>query len=222
MGMHSSPDLSLPPLCPPQEGLGPRLGMVRKIHVAQNVVMSHTQYTFLYVYTPVVRRHFGFFCRSESPSQVYLFLVNFLLKRLENVPQTDWNQIFIAYDNMCNLDRMQAATEELPLPEPYNKLWHSVSKIIDVFHLRNHKRKECHVKYNPQALKEIHPHYNTEACEQTFSWLARYHKILSSLPKVHNHFFLHRLIKRRNRYNSYCYSNGKKPLLPNVKHFSNY
>ena len=45
--------------------------------------------------------------------------------------------LVIAYDNMCNLDQMQAAEEEeeeLPLPEPFNKIWQS----------RNHKREECH------------------------------------------------------------------------------
>ena len=71
----------------------------------------------------------------------------------------------------------QSNGEELPLPEPFNKIWQSVSKIIDGFHLRNHKREECHIKYDPQALKEKHPSYNTEACEQTFSWLRRYKKI---------------------------------------------
>ena len=97
------------------------------------------------------------------------------------------------------------------------RVWLSISKVIDTFHLRNHTRPECHTYYNPEKLKEAHPGYNTQACEQTFSWLGRYHKVLSSMPKVHNHFYLHRLVKRRNLYNSYCYKKGKKPLLPNVK-----
>lgn len=37
-----------------------------------------------------------------------------------------------------------------------------VGKIIDAFHLKNHKRKECHIKCNPQG----HPHdFNTHCCE---------------------------------------------------------
>ncbi len=182
------------------------------------------------------------FSRSESPSQVFLFLVNTLLRKLKEVPADKWSRVFVAYDNMCNLNGMTVAKKELPLPIPFNRqvqldfqlflstvslsccvsfdrLWLSVSKIIDVFHLRNHKRPECHTEYNPQSLKEVHPNYNTQACEQTFAWLGRFHKILSSVPKVHNHFFLHRLVKRRNLYNSQCYRKGKKPLLPNVKHF---
>ena len=68
--------------------------------------------------------------------------------------------------------------------------------------------------------KEKHPSYNTEACEQTFSWLGRYKKInvVKCSSGAHNHFFLHCVIKHRNNYNSHCYSRGKKPLLPNVKH----
>lgn len=117
---------------------------------------------------------------------------------------------------------MRAAKEDLPFPEPYNMLWRRVSKIIDSFHLRNHKREECHKKYSPVVLKETHPTYNTQSCEQTFSWLGKFHRILSSMPKVHNNFFLHRLIKRRNAYNTYCYGHGKKPLLPNSKPKNNY
>ena len=123
---------------------------------------------------------------------------------------------------MCNLDRMKATKKDLPLPPPFNKMWSSVSKIIDSFHLTNHKGENCKLLYNPEKLKVVHENYNTQACEQTFSWLSRFHRILSSVPRVHNHFFLHRMVKKRNKYNSYCYSQGKKPVLPNVNHFSNY
>ena len=112
---------------------------------------------------------------------------------------------------------MRAAKEDLPFPEPYHMLWKKVSKIIDSFHLKNHKREECHKKYNPAVLKDTYPTYNTQSCEQTFAWLGKFHRILSSMPKVHNNFFLHRLIKRRNSYNAYCYRHGKKPVLPNSK-----
>ena len=155
------------------------------------------------------------FCRSESPSQVFVFLINFLQQKLENIPPEKWSEIFIAYDNICNIERMKVARKELPFPAPFNQIWMKVTKIIDVFHLKNHKRKECHQLYNPRKLKESHPSFNTQACEQTFSWLGKFHRIMSSMPKVHNNFFLHRLIKRRNSYNSYCYKHGKKPVLPN-------
>ena len=110
--------------------------------------------------------------------------------------------------HMINVDGMNAAKTNLPLPAPYNKIWQSVSKIIDVFHFNNHIREDCKIKYNPRLLKEVHPNFNTQVCEQTFSWLGKYSRILMSIPKTHNHFYLHRLVRRRNNYNSRCYCNG--------------
>ena len=60
-------------------------------------------------------------CRSESPSQVFLFLVNTLMKKLSFVNADEWDQVFVAYDNMCNLNRMKVAQKELPLPQPFNR-----------------------------------------------------------------------------------------------------
>lgn len=163
--------------------------------------------------------HFVIFVRrSESPSQVFIFLVNFLRRKLENISPDEWSEIFVAYDNICNIERMKVTKEELPFPAPYNQIWKKISKIIDTFHLKNHKRVECHQLYNPKRLKESHPSYNTQACEQTFAWLGRFHRILSSMPKIHNNFFLHRLVKRRNSYSTYCYQIGRKPVLPNSKY----
>ena len=149
---------------------------------------------------------------------MFVFLVNFLKARLQEVPPDQWSQIFIAYDNMCNVDRLKAAKKDLPFPKPFNKLWERIRKIIDTFHLKNHKREQCHKVYNPKLLKDTHPLYNTQSCEQTFAWIGRFHRILSAMPKVHNNFFLHRLIQRRNDYNAFCYGHGRKPILPNVKH----
>ena len=122
-------------------------------------------------------------------------------------------------------------------------IWKDVNKIIDTLHIRNHKDPGCKIKYSPKILKEEHPTYNTMSCEQTFVWLSRYKKILCAMPKDHFHFYLHRydmhmhmivmmhasqlncyaatvilyrLVKRRNRYIEYCYSNNRRPLLPKV------
>lgn len=143
--------------------------------------------------------------------------MNYLRKRLENVPSNEWSKIFIAYDNICNVERLKAAKADLPFEKPFDRMWHQVKKIIDSFHLSNHKRVECHTKYNPKQLKDVYPDFNTQCCEQTFSWLGKFHKILSAMPKVHNHFFMHRLVKRRNFYNESCYREGRKPVLPSRK-----
>ena len=122
---------------------------------------------------------------------------------------------------MCNLDKIAACQSELPLPEPYNKMWFDINKVIDGLHLRNHKGEDCQTKYHPKKIAETHPELdgtsNTMAAEQTFVWLGRFKKVLSSMPKVHHMFFLHRMVQRRNEYNIRCYHRGKKPLLPKLR-----
>ena len=58
---------------------------------------------------------------------------------------------------------------------------------------------------------------NTMSCEQTFAWLSRFKKVICAMPKTHFHFFLHRMIKRRNLYITYCYANNRRPLQPSIK-----
>ena len=41
--------------------------------------------------------------------------------------------MFLAYDNMCHLATMKAASRPLPLPSPLNDVWHNLTKIIDLF-----------------------------------------------------------------------------------------
>lgn len=96
-------------------------------------------------------------------------------------------------------------------------MWQDIQKIIDSLHIKNHIDEQCKEMYSPKKLKEDHPDYNTMVCEQTFAWMSRYKKIVCSMPKVHHHFYLHRMVKRRNSYVSFCYSNGCRPLSPSIK-----
>ena len=70
--------------------------------------------------------------RSESPSQVFAIVIQWLMTLLENVPQQNWSEVIVSYDNMCHLDSMRVAQNPLPLPEPYDKLWLSVTKVQHV------------------------------------------------------------------------------------------
>ena len=54
---------------------------------------------------------------------------------------------------------------------------------------------------------------NTVACER----ISHYKKI-SAMPKTHNHFHLHRMVQRRNKYGGLCYALGRKPIKPRVRH----
>lgn len=154
---------------------------------------------------------FSSYCRSESPSQVFLIIVQWLLT-LPNV-----SNVTLAYDNMCNLAKLKVAQELLPFSPPLDRLWLDIKKIIDVFHIKNHISQDCLSKFSPVEFKQDHPTFNTQAGEQTFVWVHRFNHILCSMNKVHHLFYLHRMVLRRNRYTTKCYLTGRKPILPKAK-----
>lgn len=156
------------------------------------------------------------FLRSEGTGQVFLLTVKYLLERLEGIPEDQWESMIISYDNMCNLDKLRAAKRPLPLPEPYDKMWLKVKKVIDRLHLRNHKDPECRKKYYCDPSKKEYEYLNTPVAEQVFSWAARFKKVLCAMPKRHFLFFYHRMVIRRNRYTEKCYKAGRTPELPKV------
>lgn len=132
---------------------------------------------------------------------------------------------------MCHLNNLKVAKKPLPLPGELKHIWldtvkvndlklHTTDcycylmKVIDDLHLSNHKDKRCHEDYSMEKIKRDNPNFNTMACEQTFAWLSRHKKILCAMTKCHFHFYLHRMIKRRNTYITYCYSVGKRVVSP--------
>ena len=151
-------------------------------------------------------------CRSESPLQVFLIILQWLLTLVQapNAPL----QVILAYDNMCNLAKLKVARNPLPLPPPLNDVWINVTKIIATFHFKNHISPKCRDEFSPSEVKSNHPNYNTQAGEQTFVWVGRFRHILCSMNKTHHLFYLHQMVLRRNKYTAKCYKNGKKPILP--------
>lgn len=123
-----------------------------------------------------------------------------------------WKEVTLSYDNMCHLDNLKVAKKDLPLPGDLKYIWKDINKIIDTLHIKNHVDQRCRENYSPEATKVKNPGYNTMVCEQTFAWLSRYKRIVRSMPKVHHHFYLHRMIKKRNIYISYCYSHNRRPI----------
>ena len=77
-----------------------------------------------------------FLFRSESTGQVFLLTLHYLYERLKDVPQDEWHNFILSYDNMCNLCKLRGARANLPLPEPYDLLWLKITKVIDRLHLR--------------------------------------------------------------------------------------
>ena len=165
---------------------------------------------------------FGF--RSESQGQVFLFIISWLFTLLKGVPEAEWNSIWLAYDNMCQLMKLKAAQIPLSLPSPYDRMWFAINKVVDALHIKNHIDEECHTLLHPDNIYDMYPEMkgtrNTQAAEQTFVWLGRYKKIVCSMPKVHHLFYVHRLVRRRNNYIDRCYAAGKRPLLPSIRNSS--
>ena len=113
----------------------------------------------------------------------------------------------LAYDNACNLDKLKAAQNPLPLEKSLDRVWMDVHKIIDVSHFKNQTSSRCKQLYNPAIYKSEHPFWNTQAGEQTFIWLGRFKNIVCSMPKHHHLFYIHRMVLRRNEYTAKCYTN---------------
>ena len=136
-----------------------------------------------------------FLCRSESPSQVFYIILQWLLSLIQSVGGKDSiPQVILAYDNMCNLARLNAARKPLPFPPPLGKVWLKTTKIIDTFHVKNHFSENCRRMFSPEAVKQQYPHMNTQAGEQTFTRLCHFKHILCAMPKLHHLFYLHRMV----------------------------
>lgn len=142
---------------------------------------------------------------------MFIIVIQWLLSLSKNSGKMT---VTLAYDNMCNLDKLKASRLPLPLDPPYDRIWTNVKKIIDVFHFGNHVSPQCKEKYSPEEVKKAHPTWNTQAGEQTFTWLSRFKYNICSMPKVHHMFYIHRMVIRRNKYTAKCYMNGRKPILP--------
>ena len=160
--------------------------------------------------------------RSESPTQAFLVTILWLYRKfkgMKNVHSDDdirqaMASICLAYDNMCHMDSLRISKSNLPLPEPFNEGLQLISKVIDRLHLRNHVVPKCKHLYDPD--KKVPSTFNTMACEQTFIWASRFKKVVCAMPHVHQFFFLHRLVKYRNRYTEKCHHMRKTPVLPKI------
>jgi hypothetical protein len=170
-----------------------------------------------------VHVYFKFF-RSESPTQAFLITVLWLYGKFKDCKESgmsdeaileEMRSTCLAYDNMCHLDSLLVSKDDLPLPKPFDKAWKSIGKVIDRLHLRNHVDPKCKRLYNPDDV--IPSNFNTMACEQTFIWASRFKKVMCAMPHFHQFFFLHRIVKYRNKYTEKCHVNHKTPLLPKSK-----
>ena len=176
---------------------------------------------FYLLYTGGLLQELFWIHRSESPTQAFLITILWLyqkFKALEDTGESEESIIqqmtstILAYDNMCHMDSLVISKSNLPLPKPYDQVWKYIGKVIDRLHLRNHVDEKCKRLYN--ADDKIPKQFNTLACEQTFIWASRFKKVMCAMPHIHQFFFLHRIVKHRNRYNEKCHQHRKLPILP--------
>ena len=147
--------------------------------------------------------------RSEGPGQVFLITIQYLLKRLEGIDESKWEDVIV--------DKLRIARKPLPFPELYNLMWLKVRKIVDRWHMKNHKNPECKVKYSSNDLKEKFPRLNTPMAEQTFICSGKFKKIMCAMPKRRFLFFYHRMVKHRNKYICDCYKDNRVSDFPAIQ-----
>ena len=156
--------------------------------------------------------------RSEDPTQVSLCVIKYCSLILKICGIAIVSQMFLFYDNMCNLERLKlwSASDFNQETKLGVTVFNKIKKGVDALHIANHVRDKCRNDY-PIVIKQyrdLFPNGNTQAAEQTFFWLGKFKKILNPMNKRHHHFYLHCLVKERNRYTEFCHKNNLMPRLP--------
>ena len=127
--------------------------------------------------------HTNYYNRCKSPSPVFLILIQWLLPLVKQDGVYTALGATIAYD----LDRFRVVQAPLSLPLPLDRMWKSITKIIDVFHFSNHIGADCRIKYSPEKVKELNPSWYTQAGDQTVVWLPCFkHVACPPMPKHHH------------------------------------
>lgn len=101
----------------------------------------------------------------ESLTQVYMFLV-WLVHVMMIFPN------LLAYDDACHLKRFVSNPIRADKTE-VSRLLASIRMVVDKMHFANHVDKWCRRNVNPYT-DDIFKDINTEACEQTFHFIAKY------------------------------------------------
>ena len=209
-----------------QLGFGRREG-INVIHVSvkcnKDTTGLVTMNTFsrghlFFVSSGGIIRYYSPLYKSEGTAQVSIHTIKYLELYIREYKNID--DVFLFYDNMCNLERLKLWDVDKSNLTPNANLglsvFNAINKGVDALHIKNHSRKECKEHY-PDVIKELRNLYskpNTESAEQTFVWLGKYKKILNSMCKRRHMFYLYCLVIERNNYTVWCYEHGLKPKLP--------
>ena len=118
---------------------------------------------------------------SESLSQVYCFMV-WLLNNSHRFPKS-W-----AYDDGFHLHKFVKKPRQCDSTEAA-KVLSELGIVVDRMHFKNHVSAWCKAHMNPDSNKSFHG-VNTEACEQTFYWVARFKHAVRHMNSVLFNLFL--------------------------------
>ena len=63
--------------------------------------------------------------RTEGPGQVFLITIQYLLQQLMDMPEEQWEDFILSFDNMCNLDKLRVAKKTAPSSQA---LWQDLAE----------------------------------------------------------------------------------------------
>ena len=95
---------------------------------------------------------------SEGGTQVGLLMTSFAHAYLgQEIPNPeDWRKFFLVYDNMCHIAELNLLKKPLALEAPLDKIWSKTTGVqtkIDPLHIKNHRRPDCKILYDPADVK---------------------------------------------------------------------
>ena len=82
---------------------------------------------------------------SENPHQVALLMIKYLGLKMEGKSQSEMENFWLSYDNVCHIDNLRLMKKPLPFPSPHDRLWLDVNKLIDELHLKGSSHKKCDI-----------------------------------------------------------------------------
>ena len=132
--------------------------------------------------------------QCESLKQVHSFL--FAVFCIHGVPPPE----VLAYDDACHLLRFWQLRQHSSKFLQWLLSFKRVQLVVDRFHFRNHVGKFCKQWVDPGKCTALGSHTQTEAGEQSFSWLARSKHTFRHMSEGKFQFMMLHLLDERNQY----------------------
>lgn len=131
---------------------------------------------------------------SESLKQVHTFLFAVFFIHGVQPPEV------LAYDDACHLLRWWQLRAHLSIFIRWLLSHKKVQLVVDRFHFKNHVGKFCKQWVDPAKCAALGPKTQTEAAEQSFSWLARSKHTLRHMTEGRFQFMVLHLMEQRNQW----------------------